>query len=227
ALHKEKTQWLAMAAHDLRNPLSSILACCEALMGDSTSKDSEHTAMLQSIQSCGQFMLELLGDVQDLSVTATGGQPFLAEPTDVRSLIEEAIAFSRPIADRKNTRIEARYGESILPVTLDRRKMTQVFLNLVGNAIKFCGNGSSVYVTVVDEPTNVLISVQDNGPGIPRDELGSIFMPFQRGRSSVAAQPGTGLGLAICKRIVERHDGQIWADNAIDGGAVFFLSLPR
>jgi len=105
--------------------------------------------------------------------------------------------------------------------------MTQVFLNLIGNAIKFCGNGSHVYVTVVDQPTNVLVSVQDNGPGIPPDELGSIFMPFQRSRGSVSAQPGTGLGLAICKRIVERHDGQIWAENAIDGGAVFFVSLPR
>lgn len=226
-LNKEKTQWLGMAAHDLRNPLSSILVCCEALMDELRGKDSEHTAMLNSIQSCGQFMLELLGEVQDLSVIETGSQRLLAEPTDLRSLIEETIAFSRPIADRKNTRIEARYAERIPLVTLDRRKMTQVFLNLIGNAVKFCGNGSNVYVTVVDQPTDVLVSVQDNGPGIPPDELGSIFMPFQRGRGSVSAQPGTGLGLAICKRIVERHDGQIWAENAIDGGAVFFLSLPR
>ncbi|MFL6351388.1 MAG: ATP-binding protein [Bryobacteraceae bacterium] len=227
ALHNEKTQWLGMAAHDLGNPLSSILACCEVLTNDLTDKNSEHTAMLKSIQSCGQFMLDLLHDVQDLSTIETGSQRFLAEPTDLRSLIEETIAFSRPIADRKNTRIEARWAERVAPVTLDRPKMTQVFLNLIGNAIKFCGNGSNVYVTIVDQPTNVLVSVQDNGPGIPPDELGSIFMPFQRGRRNVSAQRGTGLGLAICKRIVERHHGQIWAENAIEGGAVFFLSLPR
>src|SRR3954468_12516844 len=75
-------------------------------------------------------------------------------------------------------------------------------------------------------PAHLVFHVRDNGPGISPDELESIFMPFQRGRGSAPAQPGTGLGLAICKRIVEHHGGRIWAENAVGGGAVLYLSLP-
>jgi signal transduction histidine kinase len=141
-------------------------------------------------------------------------------------LIEASIALSRPLANRKGTHIKAQYPERIPTLTLDWRKMTQVFLNLIGNSIKFCQNGGLVEVTVMLEPAHLVFHVRDNGPGISPDELESIFMPFQRGSGSASAQPGTGLGLAICKRIVERHGGRIWAENAVGGGAVLYLSLP-
>ena len=130
------------------------------------------------------------------------------------------------MADHKGIQIESLSTDRTATVALDRQRMTQAFLNLLANAIKFSQNGAQIRVTVVNEPTNVLVSVQDNGPGIPADELDSIFVPFQRGRG-VSAHQGTGLGLAICKRIVERHGGRIWAENAIDGGAVVRVSLPR
>ena len=226
ALNKEKTQWLGMAAHDLRSPLSAIIANCYLLMEESTSTGGELSAALNSIQYSSQFMLELLDDVLDISAIETGNERFGYELTDIRLVIEEAVALSRPIADRKSTHIEVRYPERMPALTLDRRKMTQVFLNVIGNAIKFSQTCANVQITVVDESTNVLVSVRDNGPGIPLDELESIFMPFQRGCRH-SAERGTGLGLAISKRIVERHGGRIWAENAIDGGAAFYLSLPR
>ena len=111
-------------------------------------------------------------------------------------------------------------------MALDRPKMSQVILNLIGNAIKFSPNGANIQVTVDQERTRVRISVHDNGPGIPADELSSIFSPFYRSQRSTSTLPGSGLGLAICKRIVERHGGRIWAENAIGGGAVFQLTLP-
>jgi PAS domain S-box-containing protein len=211
ALNKEKSQWLGMAAHDIRNPLSAIIANCELLIEDSTTIVGEARVALNSIYSSSQFMLQLLDDVLDISAIETGKRLLGDELMDICSLVEEAIAFSRPIADRKST---------------DRRKMTQVFLNLIENAIKFSQNCATVQVTVVDKSTNVLVSVRDNGPGIAAHELESIFMPFQRGQTH-SAQRGTGLGLAICKRIVEQHGGRIWAENAIERGAVFHVSLPR
>jgi len=99
-------------------------------------------------------------------------------------------------------------------------------LKLIGNAIKFSPNGATIQITVDQERTKVRISVGDNGPGIPADELRSIFIPFYRSQRSGSIQRGAGLGLAICKRIVERHGGSIWAENAIAGGAVFQLTLP-
>jgi PAS domain S-box-containing protein len=225
-LNKEKTDWLGIAAHDLRNPLSAIIFGCELLMQDLSAPVPEQRAILESIHSSGEFMLKLLGDVLEISVIETGEQRFSPELTDVRSFVEEAIALSRPLADRKKTRIEARYPEWLSPVALDRPKMFQVLLNLIGNAIKFSPVGANIQITVDQERTNVRISVRDNGPGIPEDELGSIFSPFYRSQRSASTQPGTGLGLAICKRIVERHGGRIWAENAIAGGAVFQLTLP-
>jgi PAS domain S-box-containing protein len=226
ALNTQRSQWLGMAAHDLRNPLSSILVNCELLEDELTGTGGKSMEAVRSIQACGQFILQLLDDVLDISAIEAGVQRFVEEPTDLRSLIEEAIALSRPIANRKNTHIEARFPEHIPVLTVDRQKVIQVLLNLIGNALKFSQSGAKIQLTVVDQPTNVLISVRDNGPGIPPEELGSMFVAFQRGKR-VSGQPGTGLGLAISQRIVERHGGRIWAENAIDGGAVVHVSLPR
>ena len=226
ALDAQRSQWLGMAAHDLRNPLSSILVNCEQLIDEWTGAGGESMEALQSIQSCGQFMLTLLDDVVDISASEAGIRTSIDGPTDLRLLIEEAIALSRPMSDRKQTQIEVRYTEPIPAVALDRQKMTQVFLNLIGNAVKFSQNGAKIQVTVADQPANVLISVRDDGPGIPPEELDSIFAPFQRGKRN-SAQPGSGLGLAICRRIVKLHGGRIWAENASEGGAVVHVSLPR
>ena len=171
-------------------------------------------------------MVELLDNVLELSVIESGRQGFSPELTDVRSFVEKIIATSRPIADRKQTRIEARYSEWLSSVVLDRPKMSQVLLNLISNAIKFSPDGANIQITVDQERTKIRIGVRDDGPGIPADELGSIFIPFYRSQRSAPIQRGTGLGLAICKRIVERHGGTIWAENAIGGGAVFHLTLP-
>jgi len=94
------------------------------------------------------------------------------------------------------------------------------------NAIKFSADGTRILVAVDQQPAKVLISVYDNGPGILSDELDSIFTPFRRSRGPTSKQAGTGLGLATCKRIVELHGGQIWAENGGSGGAVFRVSLP-
>ena len=224
-LHKEKTHWLAMAAHDLRNPVSAIMANSQLLEQELAGASVEALESLRNINSCSQFLLELLDDLLDLSAIESGTPGFTPERTDLRSVVEESFALVRHLASRKGIRIEARYGEDLFALDLDRRQMTQVFLNLLGNAIKFCPDGAAVNITVLRTAANVNIDVRDNGPGIPPNALETIFLPFQR-LAQASNQRGTGLGLAICKRIVERHGGRIWAENAIAGGAVFHISLP-
>jgi signal transduction histidine kinase len=131
----------------------------------------------------------------------------------------------RHLASRKAIAIEVRCPEGLPALTLDRRQMTQVLFNLLGNAIKFCPIGSRVNIAVLKGPGDIAIDVQDDGPGIPPHWLEAIFLPFQR-LATTSGERGTGLGLAICKRIVERHGGRIWAENAIEAGAVFHVSLP-
>jgi signal transduction histidine kinase len=225
-LHKEKTHWLAMAAHDLRNPVSAIMANSELLEEELSSLASaEMLESVRNINSSSQFLLELLDDLLDISVIESGAPGFTLEPTDLRSVVADSIALVRHSASRKCIRIQARYAEGISALRLDRRQMTQVFFNLLGNAIKFCPNGATVIITVLQRATDIVIDVQDNGPGIPSDGLQAIFMPFQR-LAQASSKRGTGLGLAICKRIVERHGGRIWAENVIERGAVFHVSLP-
>jgi len=223
ALHNEKTLWLGLANHDLRNPLSGILASCELLMDEVAIYGEDHRATLKDIYSCSQFMLQLLDDVLDISVIDSGSQRLYLEPTDLCLLVEQSIALSRPLAHRKGTQIEALYEEIRPVVTLDGRQMMRVFQNLMGNAIKYSPSGAKIEVTIVTEARNVVVTIRDHGPGLLPDELNTIFTAFYRTPAGV--KHGTGLGLAISKRIVERHGGKIWAENAVGGGAVFRVSL--
>ena len=179
ALNNEKTLWLGMANHDLRNPLSAILANCELLMDEAAIPDQEQRATVKAIYSRSQFMLQLLNDVLDVSAIESGSQRLCLEPTDVRSLVEESIALSHPLAQRKSTQIEALYQEPTPVVTLDRRKMLQVFQNLIGNAIQYSESGAKIELAMVTEGQNVLITVRDNGPGIPNSYTQSLWFQLE------------------------------------------------
>jgi signal transduction histidine kinase len=224
ALYKQKTRWFGMASHDLGNPLCAILTNCELLI-DEPSIPEEEQRVIKKIYACSQFMLQLLDDVLDFSVIESGSERLRLEPTDLCSLAEESIALSGPLAHRKGMQIEARFQGPRPVVTVDRRKMVQVFQNLLGNAIKYSQSGARIELTIVTEGRTVLLTLRDSGPGLPNEELSSIFAPFHRARATDSAH-GAGLGLAICKRIVESHGGKIWAENAVGGGAVFRVSLP-
>jgi signal transduction histidine kinase len=224
-LHKEKTRWIAMAAHDLRNPVSAIMANSELIGQELPGASAEILESLRNINSSSQFLLQLLDDLLDISAIESGAREFTPERTDIRPVVADSISLVRHLASLKGICIEARYAEGLPALNLERRQMSQVLFNLLGNAIKFCPDGASVNITVRQSAAEIVIDVQDNGPGIPRDGLEAIFMPFHR-LAQASSQRGTGLGLAICRRIVERHGGRIWAENATGGGAVFHVSLP-
>jgi signal transduction histidine kinase len=209
------------------------LGICELLIEEAAIFSEEHRELHKSIYSSSRFMLELLNDVLDIAAIESGKLNFRFESTDVRSVIEESVDLCRPLAHRKGTQIHngafvqrVEFQGPTPIMVMDRQKMQQVFVNLIGNSIKFSQNNASVWITVVAQPDDVLITVRDNGPGIPPDELGSLFTAFHNARSrAVSVNSGSGLGLAICKRIVEQHGGRIWAESILGQGAVFHLSL--
>lgn len=225
SLHKEKTHWLAIAAHDLRNPVAAIMANAELLEQEFAGVSAERCELLKNISTSGEFLLKLLDDLLDLSAIESGAPGFRPERIDLRSVIEESIALVQHTASRKGIRIETCYPEAIPLLNLDRVQMTQVLFNLLGNAIKFSPTDATLNIGIRLAAAKVVLQVQDNGPGIPPDGLESIFMPFYR-LAQASSERGTGLGLAICRRIVERHGGRIWAENASVRGTVFRVSLP-
>ena len=228
-LNKEKNQLLGMAAHDLRNPLS-IVNTASAFLLDEASRslpEAKRTEFLRRINSGSRFMLKLIDDLLDVAKIEAGRLDLEIRDGDLCALIEENLAINRMLADNKRIRLEFAPGSGLPQLRFDRAKIEQVLNNLVGNAVKFSTPGTAVTVQASRVDGNVVVSVRDQGQGIPAEELDQLFKPFAKTSvRSTAGEKSTGLGLAICRRIVEGHGGHIWAESELGKGSVFSFSLP-
>ncbi len=228
-LNKEKNQLLGMAAHDLRNPLSIVSTASAFLLDDASRllSEAKRAEFLRRINSGSKFMLNLIDDLLDVAKIETGRLDLELKDGNLCGLIEENLALNRMLANNKNIRLDFAPESGLPPLRFDRRKVEQVLNNLVSNALKFSAPGTAVTVQASRVDGNVVVSVRDQGQGIPADELDKLFKPF--GKTSVrgtAGEKSTGLGLAICRKIVEGHGGRIWAESELGKGSVFSFSLP-
>jgi two-component system sensor histidine kinase/response regulator len=222
-----KNHFLGIAAHDLRNPLTSIRGLSEFLMEDTTGPlNEDQRAMLQSMHSATQVMLDLLNELLDISIIESGETRLDCVPCNLVDIVGDAVALSSIQASKKEMRFDFKRGTLTQALMLDTRKFRQVVDNLLSNAIKFSPRGSTITVEVSEDSGHQIVSVRDQGRGIPKGEMGKLFQSF--GRTSVRPTGGeksTGLGLAICRKIVEAHGGKITADNLEDGGADFRVTF--
>lgn len=227
-LNEEKNRFLGMAAHDLRNPLYAIQMYSEFLMTETSSQLSdEHRSFIEIIHSSSHFMLQLVNDLLDVAKIESGKLELDASPTDLVALIEKNAAMNNVLASRKKIAVVAHINGPIPMVSIDSSKIEQTMNNLISNAVKFSKPGTNVSVELSSGEGEVIISVRDEGPGIPEEEIGKLFRPF--GRISVKATAGedsTGLGLAIVKKIINGHNGNIWVESKPGEGSTFFISLP-
>jgi len=224
---EEKTRWILAAAHDLRNQLHALQAYTELLTEDNCLQP-EQKKMIESIHDSTDFMMHLLLDLEEIAWADSGAHTLRLAPTDLVSLLHECVSLSRPAAEHKSISVDLNCLGPVPEMNVDPQKIRQVIGNLLGNAIKHPPEGAKVKVDIFPDGACVHISVCDDGPGIPADELNIIFTPFQKTRSRAASHdPGTGLGLAISKRIVEQHGGRIWAESKLGEGATFHVELPR
>lgn len=226
-LNELKNQFLGMAAHDLRNPLHVISTYSEFLLDDLSSiLDSEQVDFLTTIHDQSQFMARLINDLLDVATIESGKLQLDLQPVDLIKLTENNLVRNRLIAARKKITLLLETSP-IHPLLLDPTKIEQVLDNLITNAIKFSPTGSKVTIRVQSTEKEVLLIVQDEGQGIPADEVKKLFKPFQRTSvKSTAGEKSTGLGLAIVKRIIEEHGGKIWLKSQVGLGSTFFISLP-
>lgn len=223
---KTKSEFVANISHELRTPLQSILGFSE--LGMARGRQYEKLAqMFADIHAAGQRMLTLVNDLLDLAKIESTVGAFHFERHDVRDLIEEVGTELAPQVQGKKMTLALQLGRPPLMAKLDPARFSQVVRNVLANAVKFSPEGSTVRVQARQpDDTSIEISVHDQGPGIPANELESIFQAFVQSSQTRDGAGGTGLGLAICQKIVAAHGGRIYASNAAEGGAVFHITLP-
>ena len=223
-----KNQFLGMVAHDLRNPVATILVHSELLREDAgAGLNEEQAGFVSSVQRSSEFMLQMIDDLLDISSIEAGMLRLDRRPSDPHKLLGHTVGLNAGLAQKKHIHVSLQI-EGVLPrLSLDEWKIAQVLNNLISNAVKYSQPGTAVEVRAVAEDGGVRISVRDQGPGIPEAERGKLFQPF--GRTSVRSTDGersTGLGLAISRRIVEGHGGRIWLESQAGVGSVFLFTLP-
>ena len=224
---RHKSQFLANMSHELRTPLNAILGYTELIVdriyGEVPEKLLE---VLDRIQSSGRHLLGLINDVLDLSKIEAGQLTLALSEYSFNEVVQSVVSAVGSLAAEKGLPLKVDVARG-LPVGLgDERRIAQVLLNLVGNAIKFTDAGE-VAVRVENSGGVFLVSVKDTGPGIKQEDCQRIFEEFQQSdASSSRSKTGTGLGLAIAKRIVELHGGRIWVESALGKGSTFFFNMP-
>jgi PAS domain S-box-containing protein len=221
-----KSRLLSTVSHELRTPLTSIRGQITTLLdyADQIAPE-ERLGILRLADSEAARLDELLGHLLDMSRLEAGMLRVEPVATDLRPVLEEAVALSA--AQAPNHHFVAALPSALPLAQADRRRVMQVMSNLLGNAVKFSSPGTTVTVSAEVHPATVVIHVRDEGPGIASEYLPFIFDRFYRVEETAVRTSGVGLGLAICKGLVEAMGGQVTAESRVGQGSVFSFSLLR
>jgi hypothetical protein len=228
-LNEIKSNFVATVSHELRTPLTSIRAYAETLARDwgDSSRETE-IEFLRIIEGEAQRLAKIVEDMLDLSRMEAGKVEVKKADVDLKKTLKDVNQILSPAARKKYIRIDVPASTEPVMLRADEGMMKQLFLNLVGNAIKFTPEGGQVSIGVDDRESTVEISVKDTGVGIPPSKIHRIFDEFYQVDSSATRRfGGVGLGLAIAKNIVDWHDGKIWAESEAGNGAKFTVRLPK
>ena len=227
-----KSEFLANVSHELRTPLVSIIGFAELLRDAWDSPKTDRTRLArysENILTSGRSLLDIINDLLDLAKIEAGKLELHVTDVSMATLCGDLIDFVRPLADKRNQRLQLESPDDMPPLHSDAGRIKQVLYNLLSNAIKFTPTGGEVRLVVEPgEEGSVRLSVSDTGPGIPEDQLVTIFEQFRQLDSSETREhQGTGLGLTITKDLVEILGGSIRVENRAEGGARFTVVLPQ
>jgi len=224
---QHKSQFVANMSHELRTPLAAILGYAELMQeGFYEPLGQKSLDALTRIRSNGKHLLGLINTVLDIAKIESGQFTLNMTEYAIESVVETVRAATESLAQNKKLALKTEVAKA-LPIGLgDEQRLTQVLLNLVGNAIKFTDAGE-VTVTAKSVDGHFNVSVVDTGPGIPEEHQALIFEQFhQVDSSNTKTKGGTGLGLAIAKQIIEMHGGRIWVESTLGKGSTFQMELP-
>jgi signal transduction histidine kinase len=223
-------RFLKVASHDLKKPLLVMLDVAremrkECAPGTPVPADGPETLSIL-IQS-GEYMQRIIEDLLELRAVKEGHMRLVKLPTDIGATVRQAVTRNTPYAKTKEIELRMQFETGLTPIMADDFRILQVLENLVGNAIKFGPAGSLITVRTRSEPETVVCEVIDNGPGLPEEEMGKLFLEYSTlSNRPTGGEKSTGLGLSICKELVALHGGEIGARNNPGGGSTFWFRLP-
>ena len=224
---QHKSQFLANMSHELRTPLNAILGYTELMADGAYGEPSEKMlGILKRLEANGKHLLGLINDVLDLSKIEAGQLVLELSDYSIQDIAQTVRSTLEPLAADKKLAFKVEMASELPAGHGDGRRLTQVLINLVGNAIKFTDAGE---VAIKAEANNgsFHVSVHDTGPGISADDQARLFQEFQQADNAITRKKGgTGLGLAISKRIIEMHGGKIWVESQLGQGSTFSFTLP-
>ena len=227
---KLKDEFLASTSHELRTPLNAILGLSEALLDEVYGSLTERQSRsLTTINTSGQHLLALINDILDLAKIESGKEKLHYCCVELPNLSNASLDFVKAQANQKNIQLEAQIESALGCVELDERRIKQVLINLLTNAVKFTPDGGKVSLNVWGnaEDEQIIFQVIDTGIGIKPDDMDKLFASFVQIESSLSRRyEGTGLGLALVKNIVELHGGSISVASEVDRGSQFTVILP-
>jgi signal transduction histidine kinase len=236
-----KSAFLATMSHELRTPLNSIIGFTGILLqGLAGSLNDEQRKQLGLVQGSARHLLALINDVLDLSKIEAGEMEIANETFDLRAAVEGVVEIVRPLAQKKNLPLRLEVDAALPAIESDARRVQQVLLNLLNNAVKFTSQGevtlqaqaveafTPAHLTSNATPARaVCFTIRDTGIGIRPEDMKSLFRPFHQVDSTLARQhEGTGLGLAICRRLADVLGGQIRVESQWGRGTTFCFTLP-
>jgi signal transduction histidine kinase len=224
---KVKSMFLASVSHELRTPLNAIINLTKFVaLGMYGEINDEQTEMLNNVEASGKHLLNLINDVLDISKIEAGSlELFVEEGLEIDNIIQQAVETAKGLLLQKPITIQYNVEPGLPALTGDEQRIRQIVLNLLANACKFTEEGS-ISVWAFRQDTEVIISVNDTGPGIDPKDHEVIFDVFRQAKSGVRKAEGTGLGLPISRRLAEAHGGRVWVKSTLGQGATFFVALP-
>ncbi len=222
-----RREFVSNVSHELRTPLSYLQGYTEALLDGMAEDSDEKQKYLNIIHEETLRLRRLVNELLDLSRIETGQIAIDKKMISINKIIERVIKKVEPAVDKRGVKIETQY-EDLPMIAADEDRIQQVILNLVDNAIRYTKSNGKIIIKASNSKGGIVVSIRDDGEGIPEDELPFIWDRFYKtDKSRVRDKGGTGLGLAIVKNIVELHDGKVWAKNCKKGGAEFSFFLPE
>lgn len=226
AVGRMKTEFISMVSHELRTPLTSIRGALELLdAGAAGVLEPRAARMVQVAKVSSDRLMRLINDMLDVEGMASGKLTVELRPVEAAHLVAASVTEMAGLAVSSGVLLRTHAAEGVVMADADR--IVQTLNNLLGNAVKFSEPGSAVDIAATLDGTEVRFEVSDTGPGIPTDQLETVFQPFYQGDASdTRARGGSGLGLAISRGLVERHGGRIWATNIEGGGTIMSFTLP-
>ena len=248
AANRSKSAFLATMSHELRTPLNAIIGYSEILHDEASDLGlTEFQEDLERIKSAGKHLLEMIGDILDISKIEAGQVTLYLESIDVAKMVEDVVSTAKPLAEKNSNALAVELGDNLGNMYADLPKIRQILLNLLGNATKFTKDGTitlsvnRVKKEEVPEKQEIkrlparlssshylIFCVSDTGIGMTEEQLERIFKPFtQADDSTTRRYGGTGLGLAICQRLCERMGAEISVDSQMGEGSTFTVRFPE